>query len=75
MCRRPESVLRLNDVAVNVPSVQTAVLEARDNYDAFYATPNNWKSVLLSGLAENPAALEWMAIRVQQVRADGMLPD
>ena len=60
---------------VTIHDFDVAVANARDRYDRLNSTPNNWESMLLAGLAENPQAKAFLFHEIEQQRAGNKSPD
>lgn len=76
--RTPEAMFGdIRNVAGNLSSQQIneAIANQRNSKDGEFGTPNNWYSVMYTGLLRSPEALVYLAARINGLRAGVVAPD
>ena len=65
--KRPAEYLNIKDT-VSFETVQEAVRIRLEHEDRHFGTPNNWSSILYSGIGANKELCEFLAERIEDLR-------
>jgi hypothetical protein len=75
LCKLPEDYFNLPKGEINVESFCLAVSESLARRDRHFGTPNNWDSILYSGLEANRDACKFLCRRVNELRSGIITPE
>jgi hypothetical protein len=74
LTNRPEDYFTITEGAVSFPSLKQAVSNALEKYDKHSGTPNNWDSMLFSGILEDDQVIRFLRQRVLDIRGGSYTP-